>query len=1097
MPLQKQLLDVPLSLGLDQKTDVRGLQSAGAAIMSNCVKLKNGAIRKRFGTSALSRTATNFGTITSALGGGSHKNAQWMTDGANIYAYSDKEGQWQNQDKIPEAIALDRLQVAAFTQQVVDYDMSVANGLLHAVFLAPSPMSATLILWDTILDVSSFGSATGIGGVQQGVTATVVEPLNLVDPAAPATLAPKIFACGTNSILTYVRGATLFGRKLDLTNPGAGWSGEFTIVATISAFAQTGIYDSCPVNGDTTRFAVSCAVGTTTNLYIVTVSSMAVTTGPKALKAIDSASSALVAYNQSYYMAVVCNSGTRQYFTPGYDEGTNTLIAGTVAVDTAPVGGIGKCAIEKSGATQFTAVVSSGFAAGVAAMQNSFVSYAPVTLTGDTPGYPLAPKRQTGVQLASRPVYNAANGLAYFAVYTPSLLQGTTYVACAILWSDIVTGSQPLESNVLAMRPVVTLEPRLQKGSFAVGFTSGVGSFVLPHFPALSTVPNSGGLGVYLLPTVFSTETFHTAGIAQPVDFSPAIAYRSAELGDSTLVTCGLPTLYDGQLSCEAGYCAYPEVSVAMSGPGTGGLSAGSYQYSVTFEWYDTRGQIHRSAPSAIVTATAAASDQAQVTISSPALTMRVRLSPASALNVLPLSTHIYAVIYRTTVGGTLFYRVTADPPPATMAYPNGTQTLVILDAATDASITAAATAQLLYTTGGFLPNVNPPSARCIVQHTQRWVLAGCDNPRQVWASKTLTDGEAPGFHETLAFDATGSVRALASLDGNLIIFVQRGPMYGIEYVPGQGPTDAGTQSDWTPPVPIPSAVGAVDQRGTCVGPFGVLFRSPVGGPNGTGGLFVLSRDLQVTYVSGPVEDSLAACPIVTSMVVHPNAGRVYITTVQSDTSPVTTGGATRLVWDYLESCWSTDTLWDMDASATGLPVRAAWIAQAGGIAGAPQGPTYHCASSSGRVYRESFGMGAGAYLDAGGQWVTMRYRGSLWKPSLGGFARMWRLQMQADSLESHDYTVTLTFDGAPAPYYNESVTWTAVQAAQFDRFPQLDTEMLIDNQKARSVQVEIFDATPTGGGATTGQGASWAGFSLELGVKEGLYKNIPAGQRA
>ena len=206
--------------------------------------------------------------------------------------------------------------------------------------------------------------------------------------------------------------------------------------------------------------------------------------------------------------------------------------------------------------------------------------------------------------------------------------------------------------------------------------------------------------------------------------------------------------------------------------------------------------------------------------------------------------------------------------------------------------------------------------------------LAGCDNPKVVWASKALTDGEAPGFNEALAFFASGAVRAMASLDDKLVLFVQKESGYGIEYVTGQGPTDAGTQSDWSPPTPIPTNVGAIDQRGTCVGDFGVLFLLPVGGPNGTGGIFLLSRDLQVSYVSGPVEDLLAACPVVTSMVVHPNAGRVYITTITNDASPATTGGASRLVWDYLHGgIWSSDTVWDTDLAATGLACRAAWVA--------------------------------------------------------------------------------------------------------------------------------------------------------------------------
>jgi hypothetical protein len=1097
MPLQKQILDIPLSTGLDQKADLRGLSTEGAAILLNCVKLKNGAIRKRFGTVALSTTATNFGTITSAVAGGRYKNSMWMVDGTNIYAWSDKAAVWQNQDKVPEAVALDRLQVAAFAQNVVDYDMATGNGFLHAVMLAPSPnaSTSTMVIWDTILDLSGFGSSGGLGGVQQGVTATVYKPLNLVDTALNAALAPKIVICGTTSVLTYIRGVNLCARSLDLTTPGAVWSAESVITSGLSAGAQTGAYDLCAVNGDTTRFAlVAGETGPVTRLRICSVSTLTAVTNAT-LQSRDAFSVGAVAYNGSFYMAIAADAANAaNWRVVGYDEGTATVLTGVSIVSTF-AGITGKCAIEKSGASAFGFIVSTGNASGAGAppLSTSQIQYGMLTITADV--LSSAPPLRIAVsqQLASKPFYNAATGKAYFAISVPSLFQGTTYLACADLWSDGVTNSQPYETNVYALRPVVTLAPRLQKNVPQPMATGG--SFVLPHFPTMPTVADAGAPGVTLLPTTYSTETFHMAVVAQPLDFASPLIYRSSELGDSAMLTCGLPLLYDGQLSVEAGFSNYPEISGAMNGSG-GSLSAGTYLYCGTYEWIDTRGQIHRSAPSPTLTLTAVNNDKGSLAFNAPALTMRSRLSPKAAINTLPYASHIQAVLYRTTANGTVFYRQSADPQSNTNVFLNGVNTLNIADTLSDAALTAAATAQALYTTGGVLPNFNPPSARCQVQHGQRWYLGGCDNPRQIWASKGLTDGESPGFNEQLAFEATGAVRALQSMDQHLVIFVQRGTEYGIEYVDGQGPLDTGAQSDWTPPIPIPSAVGAIDQRGTCAGPFGVLFRSSVGGPNGTGGLFLLSRDFQVAYIGKNVEAALATCPIVTSMVVHPNAGRVYITTIANDNSPVISGGQTRIVWDYLENVWSTDVIWDTDAGQANAAMRCGWVAQAGGISGAPQGPAYHCVSASGRVYRESFGMGAGSYLDSG-NWITSIYQGPLWKPSIGGFARFWRVQVQSDSLEKCDFSATLSFDGASIGYYSESDMWTAPAIAAFDRFPQVDVEMLVNNQKARSIQLSLSDASPTGGGVVTGQGMSWSTASLELGVKPGLYRNIPDAQRA
>lgn len=1090
MPLQKQVLDIPLSTGLDQKTDLRSIEMHGAVVMSNCVRLKNGSLRKRYGTKALSRTATNFGTITNGVAGGAHKNAMWMTDGANLYAYSDKTGVWQNQDKIPEAVALDRIQVAAFMGQVQDYDMAIGNGLLHVVMLAPAPTGTSFVLWDTLLDLSSFSSSTGSGGLQQGVTGAVVNPINFVDTSAAASLAPKLIVCGTTSVLTYIRGNGLYCRTFDLTTPGVTWSAETLLVATISTNAQTGVYDLSAIVGDATRFAVCVAVGTNTNVYACSVSSRTVTIGPKVAKAIDATSVGLYATNQSHYIAVISDNATN-IFVGGYDEGTNALLTSAL-VSAADIPTPGKQAIIPSGlANNYTWIASSG---GTVAGK---VIYAQVSVVADVVANNSPVLKQIfNVKLASRPTYVASVGQAYFAVYVPSALQGTTYLMCSTLWSDTAVATEPFETYLYAARPVCTLAPRLQK-NISSAMVAG-GSYTLPRLLPLA-IPDTSSSNCLLLPTVYSVQTFHNAIVAQPIDLSSPITYRSAELGDSTAITCGMPAYYDGQYLCEMGYLSYPEITVTMVGSG-GALTAGSYQWCGTWEWYDARGQIHRSAPSPVVTKVAVNSDSA--TISSLAIqTMRARTTPGQPLNTLAYPPHVYFVLYRTAVNGTIFYRQTADPATSLNVVSNGLAPGLV-DAMSDATLTASATAQILYTTGGILPNLNPPSARCIVQHGQRIFLGGCDNPRQVWASKALTDGEAPGFHEQLAFDATGAVRALQSMDGNLIIFVQRGTSYGIEYVAGQGPTDAGTQSDWTPPIPIPSDVGAVDQRGTCAGPFGILFHSPVGGPRGAGGFFLLSRDLQVKYVGAAVEDALAqegfvnACSIVTSMVLHPTAGLVYITTIVNDQITFS-ANQTRIVWDYIQGVWSTDILWDTDFAITGLSARHAWIAMAGGVAGAVQAPTYHCLSNVGRVYRETNGVGAGAYLDAGSTWITSRYRGPLWKPTMGGFARFWRAQFQGDSKEACDLTVTLTFDGAPSSYYSEVTTWTAAQIAAFDRAPQIDFELCINNQKARSIQFEISDATPTGGGVVTGQGSQWAAVSLELGVKPGLYRNLPDGQRA
>lgn len=1090
MPLETQILDVPLSAGLNQKSDVRGLEQRGAVVMQNCVALKNGAIRKRFGTTALSNSGVGASLV---MAGGAYKNAMWMSDLNSIWQWSDANAKWTPQCNCPSVAALDRVTLAAFTQNVVDYDAVYVNGYVVAVFSTQNPAGGNLnTLWYTVVDASSFGSLTGIGGLEQGISGAAAAAIQPLTTGFQQGLAPKLAACGSFAVLTYIDpGSTnLVAVNLNTAAISSGWSAPVMLVAAVnlSTLAKTGVYDISAVAGDASRFmvAVGGSAGATGLLLLICA------TNPISVSSTNTVDSGVNDFSSMALQAnnnAQCWIGYTQLVAGAYrvgsaawnDNAHSATATRTVTTEGASVP-IGKIDILGIDATHFGIVWSTSYAIGATAMNSAFVKYAYCTTAASSGSFKLTPN----VQLASRTFMFGSTG--YFAVSLPSSLQGTTYLCAADYFG--IASSSPSEP---AARPVCTLAPRLQKNVPQPMVASG--SYSLPHIFNIPTIADANGVSeVWGFALPFSTQTFHAAIGLQMVDICSPVAKQNAALGDHVSFAMGVPSLYDGQNVGEVAFCNYPELATpTMAGSG-GNLSAGVYQWIARYEWYDSNGQVHRSAASVAVSATAVNLDKATVVVPVPSLTMR-QVDVQSSTVLEP-----YVVLYRTTANGTIFYRQTSDPPPLANQRVGGVNTISIVDSTSDATLTASATAQLEPATGGTLDNFNPPSSRCVVQHQQRLFFGGCDNPKQVWPTRNLTDGEGPGCNESIAFLATGAVRAMQSMDDKLILFVQRGASYGIEYVTGAGPNDTGTQGFWDPPQPIPSDVGAIDQRGTCVTPMGILFRAPVGGPNGTGGIYLLTRDLQVKYVSGPVEDLLAAAPIVTSMVVHPNNGRVYITLLTSDQAPTLSGLPSRLVWDYTNGgTWSNDVLWDTDRSASGLACRAAWIADAAGVANAPQGPTYHCSSAdyNGRVYRESYGVGAGAYMDAGSTWVTMKYQSAWLKASAAGFQRFWRTMLQADSLETHDFTMTLTFDYAAASYYNEAHTWTATQIAAFDRAPQVDVVMTPLNQKAKAIQVTLTDATPTGGGASTGQGPSWATISLELGVDKGLYKNLPPAQRA
>jgi hypothetical protein len=1104
MPLQRQLIETPLSTGLSQKDDARTLVTSGAVAMQNLVRQKNGAVEKRAGHTALAKTQYAGGGATSlnssAATIGSYKGALWGVLGGTLgpgnprvrWVYSDATSIWTPLGFLPEGKALDRVIMAESPFNYTDYDMVVANGYLIAVMLGKDNTNTPRLYW-TVLDVSG-----------PNPTYAVVQAIGSFNIGQPATpLAPKLAVCGTTVVLTVISAGTVNCQTLSTTSIQSPWSahGALTLGNAAAASLGLGVYDLSAVSGDATRFAIAyestvAAQAATLCIYSASTFALLTTKGWDAVASFSTFGSVcLFAQNNDRYWVgyVPKNAASPVVRANFWNENGNTIgTAATIYTFLVAAGDpVGKCGMCPTGtAGQIGFIFSTGYSSGPTAMSNALTQYA---ILKDSAGTVIIAGtgnlNATGnVQLHGKPVLVTANTgygpftTAYAIVHAPSALQGTFYIVALELFSGTMI-------NVSSLRAVASIATRLAKN---IAAPMQLSANMVASTPQL--LPGVGSGLTYAFPCSFSQQAFHTTIAIVPVDLNPTGIHEMRELGDLGLSTAGVPHTFDGQIDVEPNFMTYPEIFSAVPAATGGSLSAGVYQYICTWEWYDAKGQLHQSATSpAISVTTTAATSQVTLTVPQPALTYKRSTLYWSGLSTVGTELiEAFAIIYRTTVNGTLFYRQPQDPPTINnimrpLTGTNQKSTVVIIDVVGDVQLTAPATAQLLYTTGGQLDNFSPPAARCIVTHRQRWWLAGCDDPTAVWPSQPITPGYVPGFNEQLIQYASGAVRALASLDDKLVAFVRRGQNAGIEYLTGDGPTNTGGSSDWSPFQPIPTAATAVDQRSVVTLPMGVLFMSNLGGPNGVGGLFLLSRDLQVNYLGKPVEAVFLTTPIVTSMVAHTTQGRVYITCVDNDYAPTI---GTRLVWDYVQNVWSTDTLGDPDTASTTAPARHACLANM------PSGPAMHWVTPAGRAYRETTGLGTNAKTD-GGQWVTASFTSAWLKPALSGFGRFWRLQVQSDAVDPANLSCVVTFDYAPASVYNEAHAWTAAKIAAFNRYPQVDIEMIVGNQKAKAIQVALTDSPPTGGPfASSGAGFSWATLTLELGVKPGRYINVPGPQR-
>lgn len=1093
MPLRKALLEAPLSSGLGQKTDIRSLQVDGAAVMTNCVRAKSGSIHKRFGCKQLSNTMVRpvpGGSITlseiQAVRGLNYGHSPLLLDRYIFSQYSDVESQWTLIDATPEAVALDRIPVASILAgvglfQATDFDFCPALNLY------------------VIINSSAFGVG-GVGGnsidtiVVDGSNNAVVQPALVIASTTGVNhflLYPKVIVCGTTAIAAWiahvgVTAGTITISKLDLTNIAGGWSAPASF-----ATVQQGLfvsYDITPMVGDPTRFAVAYfSTAGTANTTFVTVlaSSFAVVhTFTNAAAGTGDSISIVAASGQWCWLAQVFDNGaTFAASTWAFNDATNAQIAALlIASVVVGIFQIVPILVNSTDAVVFwTQQDSSG-----PAIYSVRAQQVTATAGGNTVG---AIRRTNGVAIGSRPVtLTTPYGVRCYCMLTVvSALQGTNFLACFDFFG---TGALPFGSNGASDVParlVATVAPRLSK---LAGVTSLLNMAIsLPKLVA----PTATSLVAL---TLTSTSPQRAALYMQPFDFvSQQLFFGDVLSGSAALgVNAGAPFTFDGQSPSEMGFLWYPE-AISVTASGVGPLT-GVFGYIITYEWSDSLGNIHRSATSPPTNVTLA-SNNAVLVLPTLGITWRQRHAPTrlSGQSLFQnAGQNVKICVYRTAAGGTTYF------PYAQLDNDTSVSSITYTDAGGGGLVGAA----LLYTTGGVLDNYCPPSSRICIVHKNRWFLSGCDDPTVVWPSKAFTSGEIPGFNEQMNFYASGAVTALASLDEKLIIFVKRGARYGIEYIIGEGPFDTGAGNNWTdPPQPLPHAVGAIDQRSIAICELGVFFFSPVGGTNGQGGIFLLSRDLQVTYVSGAVEDTIAAFPICTGAAVHPNAGRIYFEFSANDTLVLGTLGR-RLVYDYLAQCWSTDTHYQFNGAFDGAAARTTFLAGGQGVtgAGSVNMPLIHWVDYAGQVYRESSGFqGTNSFLDVsvGGtmQWITSAFTSAWFKPALSGFARFWRLQVQSDTQgEVGGLALNVQFDYAPAVYYTEGNSWTSTQIAAFDRAPQCDVEHLVGNQKAKAIQVTLVDSPPVVP-SSTARGFSWATISIEVGVDDGgRYQNLPPGQR-
>lgn len=368
----------------------------------------------------------------------------------------------------------------------------------------------------------------------------------------------------------------------------------------------------------------------------------------------------------------------------------------------------------------------------------------------------------------------------------------------------------------------------------------------------------------------------YTLDVSLSAPYDQVVAHDSLYLGGSQLWQ------YDGNSLVEAGFHIYPELDRTTFAQASATFtnvpnnafaidgSSGTLDlvYYALYEWYDNTGRRHQSTavPITLNNCYDPGSPSESVTFTFPAI-------PACLTH----KSNIRGVVYRTHNDSTA------------IAYRLDTEVDVSSDSTyTDSTAESALkSGEVLYLSTGALGNAVPYAATKLLSFDDRLFYIRDSEPDKVYFSKRPNTGEGLGFNEGLYIQMPpdgGDTTALATLDNKLVLF-KRDRLFMSS---GEGPNNLGIGS-YSLPRLVSTDTGCKDSRSIVRVPQGVMFQSDKG-------IYWLNRGEAVSYIGAPVE-SFNSYTIENSSII-PDDRRVIFLTQDART----------LVYDYSKNVWTTFT---------------------------------------------------------------------------------------------------------------------------------------------------------------------------------------------
>lgn len=859
--MPKQTVGINFAQALDTKSDPWQLALGKFLSLVNMVRTKGGLLAKRPG----------YGLLTSKSPAGTHLttlNDNLTLVGSTVSAYSDTLDSWITKGTL-QPCSLNVLPLIRNNLNQTQNDTVVSNGLVLTTYT--ENLSGTIIYRYAIADV--------------------VTGQNIVEPTAfpvisGGTISGSSRAFVVGNYFVVISQVTVAGVKhlqyisIPVMNPVLvtnlpNVSAAQSVTAEVySAVSSNPGWDAVAINNASNSFLVVAYNSTTTaqGVHVATLTQQQI--------AMNQTTSTIRQFNNAAYIGAIVsicvdltvspnifyisfwNNATMNGYTAAVYVGFGIItqqfapvqiITGIAVANLASAAEGGSCTVfsEVTNAYSYDSGTPSNFIDGVSVGSSGSV------------GTPYVVVRSLG--LASKAFI--VNGVKYFLAAYQSPFQPTYFLINA----SISTSAKPIVVAKLAYQNgggYVTL------GLPSVSIVDGLAQISYLYkddVEALNTLNNPqqsvvGGIysqtGINLVSFNVTTDEISTSEIASNLHISG-----------------GYLSQYDGYLPVEHNFFLFPDSVKAASSGTTGSMTAQQYYYQVTYEWTDNQGLPYRSAPSIPVTVTLTTGTSVDVSIPTLRLTAKID-SP------------VKLVIYRWSAGNQVYNQVTSITLPTL----NDTtaDSITYNDKLADASIIGN---NLIYTTGGVVPDTNGPSSDVMTIFDTRLWLVDAEDRNLLWVSKQVVEQTpiemsslftiyvAPNIGTT---QSTGGITALAPMDDKIIIFKKN----AIYYVNGAGPDNLGSTAvgcslgNYSQPTFIAGIVGCTNQDSLVLTNEGLMFQSDKG-------IWLLPRTLGTPqYIGSPVEafNNLA----VTSAEIIPDTNYVVFTLENNQ----------MLMYDYFYQQW-------------------------------------------------------------------------------------------------------------------------------------------------------------------------------------------------